>query len=123
MNILFILYIPLFWFKITKRLRFVCSNVYGVLFPLPLVFVHVGFGDEVGLELRNNMGVPENCTRDFSVDFVWKSTSFDRMQNALKRFAVDDSSVTGYLYHRLLGRDIKEMEEVMINTHKPLPKQ
>ncbi len=82
------------------------------------------FGEEVGLELRSNVGVPSNeYTRDFSVDFVWKSTSFDRMQNALKRFAVDDSSVSGYLYHRLLGRDYKEMEEVVINNHKSLPKQ
>jgi regulator of nonsense transcripts 1 len=31
---------------------------------------------------------------------VWKSTSFDRMQNALKTFAVDDTSVSGYLYHQ-----------------------
>lgn len=84
----------------------------------------VGFGEEVGLELRSNVGVPSmDCTRDFSVDFVWKSTSFDRMQNALKRFAVDDNCVSGYLYHRLLGRDFKEMEDIMINNHKALPKQ
>lgn len=31
----------------------------------------------------------------FSVDFVWKSTSFDRMQGAMKLFAVDDTSVSG----------------------------
>lgn len=66
---------------------------------------------------------PADCTRDYSVDFVWKSTSFDRMQNALKRFAVDENSVSGYLYHRLLGRDLKEMEELVINSHKALPKQ
>ena len=31
----------------------------------------------------------------FTVDFVWKSTSFDRMQKAMKTFAVDEYSVTG----------------------------
>ena len=86
------------------------------------IFVIIlGFGEEVGLELRSNVGVPIECTRDFSVGFVWNSTSFDRKQNALKRFAVDDASVSGYLYHRLLGRE--GMEEPVINNHKPLPKQ
>jgi regulator of nonsense transcripts 1 len=30
------------------------------------------------------------------------------MQNALKTFAIDDTSVTGYIYHRLLGHDVEE---------------
>lgn len=34
------------------------------------------------------------------MEYVWKSTTFDRMQNALKLFAVDETSVSGYLYHR-----------------------
>jgi regulator of nonsense transcripts 1 len=37
---------------------------------------------------------------------VWKAVSFDRMQNALKTFAVDDTSVSGYLYHMLLGHEV-----------------
>ena len=73
------------------------------------------------MELRSNVGVPIECTRNFSVGFVWKKTSFDRKQNALKRFAVDNACVSGYLYHRLLGRE--EMEEPVINNHNPLPKQ
>lgn len=67
------------------------------------------FGDEIGIELRANVpsSVLEN-TRGFSLEFIWKSTSFDRMQAALKSFAVDESSVSGYLYHKLLGNDIEE---------------
>lgn len=80
-----------------------------------------GFTEEVGLELRNNVGVPIDSMRDFCVDFVWKSTSFDRMQNALKLIAVDEASVSTYLYHRLLGHEV--VEEPVINAHKPLPKQ
>ena len=30
------------------------------------------------------------------------------MQNALKTFAIDDTSVTGYIYHRLLGHPVEE---------------
>lgn len=53
--------------------------------------------DEIGLELRKTEGVPTECTYGFSADFVWKSTSFDRMQLAMKTFAVDEKSVNGYI--------------------------
>lgn len=61
--------------------------------------------DEIGIELRRNDGVPYDCTHNFSADFVWKSTSFDRMQLAMKTFAVDEQSVSGYIYHKLMGHD------------------
>ena len=56
----------------------------------------IDVSDEVALELRRN-DVPVECTHNFSVDFVWKSTSFDRMQFAMKTFAVDEKSVSGYI--------------------------
>ncbi|KAI9209642.1 ATP dependent helicase [Polychytrium aggregatum] len=62
--------------------------------------------EEVALELRHP-DAPVDCTHNFSVDFVWKSTSFDRMQTALKTFAVDENSVSGYIYHRLLGHEVE----------------
>ena len=43
------------------------------------------------------------------------------MQNALKMIAVDENSVSTYLYHRLLGHEV--IEEPQINTHKAVPKQ
>ena len=67
-----------------------------------------GFSEEVALELKSNIGVPIDCTHNFSVEFVWKSTSFDRMQNAMKMFAVDETSVSSYLYHKLLGHEVEE---------------
>mmetsp|Transcript_6834 Transcript_6834/g.14827 ORF Transcript_6834/g.14827 Transcript_6834/m.14827 type:complete len:1057 (-) Transcript_6834:479-3649(-) len=58
----------------------------------------------------SNAGVkfPGEITDDFVVEYIWKSTSFDRMQNALKNFAIDDTSVTGYIYHKLLGHPVEE---------------
>ena len=44
--------------------------------------------EEVGLELRSGAGAPVDHSAGFSVDFMWKSTSFDRMQAAMKSFAV-----------------------------------
>ncbi|OWF39025.1 Regulator of nonsense transcripts 1 [Mizuhopecten yessoensis] len=72
--------------------------------------------DEVAIELKSNAGVPTDCTHNFVVDFVWKSTSFDRMQAALKTFAVDETSVWGYIYHKLLGH---EVEDVVIKCQLP----
>eukprot|EP00164_Ancoracysta_twista_P012521 GFYU01019681.1.p1 GENE.GFYU01019681.1~~GFYU01019681.1.p1 ORF type:complete len:1021 (+),score=253.32 GFYU01019681.1:29-3091(+) len=63
--------------------------------------------EEVALELRSNNNVPIDVNHGFSVDFVWKSTSFDRMQNAMKTFAIDDTSVSGYIYHRILGHEVE----------------
>lgn len=36
------------------------------------------FGEEVGIELKSSSGAPTSCTSHFVVDFIWKSTSFDR---------------------------------------------
>lgn len=74
------------------------------------------FGDEVGIELKSSAPAPTEMKSNFVVDFVWKSTSFDRMQAALRKFAVDDSSVSTYIYHKLLGH---EVDEVLFRTHIP----
>ncbi|KAJ2711106.1 ATP-dependent RNA helicase, partial [Coemansia spiralis] len=62
--------------------------------------------DEICMELVA-AHAPTDLTTSFSVDFVWKSTSFDRMKAALKRFAVMEASVSEYIYHRLLGHDVE----------------
>lgn len=65
--------------------------------------------DEVSLELRkagNEKSVPTDLTHNFSADYVWKATSYDRMQLAMKTFAVDDMSVSGYIFHTLLGHEV-----------------
>ncbi len=71
---------------------------------------------ELELELRTSLNnVPDNITEDYVVEYIWKSTSFDRMQNALKTFAVDDTSVTGYIYHMLLGHAVEE-QRIALNA-------
>lgn len=39
-----------------------------------------------------------------------------RMQCSLKRFATDESSVSSYIYHRLLGH---EFDDLMFRSHMP----
>jgi regulator of nonsense transcripts 1 len=65
--------------------------------------------DEVTLELRtkgDHKSVPTECTHNFTAEYVWKATSFDRMQHAMKTFAIDEMSVSGYIFHRLLGHEV-----------------
>lgn len=38
------------------------------------------------------------------------------MQSALRKFAVDESSVSAYIYHRLLGH---EVDDVVFRLHLP----
>ena len=47
--------------------------------------------------MRKSDDCPVDCTHGFAVDYVWKATSFDRMQAAMKTFAIDEKSVSGYI--------------------------
>eukprot|EP01130_Rhizamoeba_saxonica_P017060 TRINITY_DN8101_c0_g1_i1.p1 TRINITY_DN8101_c0_g1~~TRINITY_DN8101_c0_g1_i1.p1 ORF type:complete len:1019 (-),score=224.94 TRINITY_DN8101_c0_g1_i1:160-3216(-) len=62
--------------------------------------------EEVAIELRSNQGIDTDVTTDFSVDFVWKSTSFDRMQTAMRTFAQNSQAMTMFLYQKLLGHEV-----------------
>lgn len=51
--------------------------------------------------------MPIDTTAGFNVEIVRNVTSFGRMYVAMRPFARDETSVSGYLYHRILGRDLK----------------
>jgi regulator of nonsense transcripts 1 len=76
-------------------------------FQIVFDFINLDSSDEVGIELKRDDKTPLDCTLNFTIDFVWKPTSFDRMQHALKTFAVDETSVSSYVYHKLLGHDVE----------------
>ena len=64
--------------------------------------------EEICLELKNPKGVPTDPDLKFIVEFIWKSTSFDRMRLALKIFLRDESSVSNYIFYKLLGYNTQE---------------
>lgn len=70
---------------------------------------------EVAVEMKVSGSVPTEITDGYIISFVWKSTSYDRMQAALKTFAVDDKALSGYLYHALLGHKC-EAPPFKVNT-------
>ena len=64
--------------------------------------------EEIALEIRNQKWIPKDDPTGYSVDFVWKSTPYDRMQAALKRFARKQDALSQYLYHKILGHEVQE---------------
>lgn len=84
--------------------RFQTVRLYSLYMPPDVSVTNrltTDVSDEIGLELRKSEGVPTEITHNFVADFVWKSTSFDRMQLAMKTFAVDEKSVSGYIVSSL----------------------
>lgn len=80
------------------------------------------YGDDVGLELKNSASAPIECTSNFVIDFIWKGTSFDRMQLALNKFALDKNSVSNYIYSRLLGHGRQDGSDEIMFRNQSLPK-
>jgi len=71
--------------------------------------VHVGEpGEPTAVEVRASSRPPLDTTEGYSVSFVWKPITFDRMQFAMKLFAVTPSAVSTFLYHKILGHDVAD---------------
>lgn len=60
---------------------------------------------------------PIHISSSYVVEFIWNSISYDRMQAALMTFAVEETSVSGYIYHRLLGHQV---ENQILKVNLPL---
>jgi regulator of nonsense transcripts 1 len=62
--------------------------------------------DEVHLEIEKT----HNTLSDgmYTIEFVWKGTSFRRMLDGIYSFVNDENSVSSYIYYKLLGHNIEE---------------
>lgn len=69
------------------------------------------YQEEFTLELiPSKVHPPTHLVNSFTAEFVWKGTSYDRMQQAMKDFALDKKSVSSYIYHKILGHDVVPLE-------------
>lgn len=59
------------------------------------------FGEEVGIELKSSSGAPTDCMSNFVVDFIWKSTSFDRSVDMHKENSIFEHTY-GFTYFILI---------------------
>lgn len=62
--------------------------------------------EEICLELKASKTPPDNA--NYTIELIWKSTSFDRMKHALKIFLKDETSVSEYIFYKILGYNTSE---------------
>lgn len=75
--------------------------------------------EEIAVQLEHSDIPSVDITHGYSIEFVWKSTSFDRMQRAMKRFATNTQSMNEHIFRRLLMHE--DIEPVLFKTS--IPKQ
>lgn len=72
--------------------------------------------EEIGVELgyyaKNEISsdVVFSKSEGFLIEFVWKSTSFDRMLVALRTFSNKKDCMSSYLSHKILGHVVDEVK-------------
>lgn len=67
---------------------------------------------------------PVDIVNRFTGEFIWKGTSFIRMQSALETFALDPDSLSTHLYDKLLGKDVEDIKfDVKLPTQLSIPGQ
>jgi len=52
--------------------------------------IKIGVNDEIYLEIKGNFKVPTDPEIRYTIEFVWKSTAYDRMKTALRVFLKDE---------------------------------
>ncbi len=69
--------------------------------------MHVGVETMAAADMDDiDKQVPVNVEHGYSVEFVWRGVSFERMQNALRSFVADNTSMSAYIYHTILGHTV-----------------
>lgn len=76
------------------------------------------FTEEIAVEIVRHDNIPLDVSFGFTVEFVWKFASFDRMLFSLKSFCYGKNSVSPYIFHRILGHEV-DSQSLMF----PLPKR
>ena len=67
-------------------------------------------GEPTLVEVLSSTKPPVDVREGYSVSFVWKPITFDRMQLAMKRFATEPTAVSNFIYRKILGHDADELQ-------------
>jgi len=78
--IIFIILFSLFYFILFSLFYFIFYFIFYCVEKKKYLYID----EEVSLELRSNANVPIAVTRGFTVDFVWKATSFERLKKKMR---------------------------------------
>ena len=69
--------------------------------------VKITQNEEICLGVKNGKP-PADAEGKYTVEFVWKSTSFDRQKQALKIFLKDETSLSNYIFYKILGYNTQD---------------
>eukprot|EP00746_Dinoflagellata_sp_MGD_P153256 gnl/MRDRNA2_/MRDRNA2_84154_c0_seq1.p1 gnl/MRDRNA2_/MRDRNA2_84154_c0~~gnl/MRDRNA2_/MRDRNA2_84154_c0_seq1.p1 ORF type:complete len:648 (+),score=-10.40 gnl/MRDRNA2_/MRDRNA2_84154_c0_seq1:526-2469(+) len=58
---------------------------------------------EIKLEMKNSKDLPKFSSSGYHLESVWNPIKFERMQEALRVFGSDETALSGYIYHSILG--------------------
>jgi regulator of nonsense transcripts 1 len=75
-------------------------------FSLRGFIVKIEIDDEVHLELEKSERKLDSGI--YTIEFVWKGTYFKRMLDGLYSLVNDESSLSSYLYYKILGHNLEE---------------
>lgn len=89
-----------------------------MLCGLPQVIDLYRLDDKIVLEIASK-DAPTDITRGYNIEFVWKSTTYSRMKDGLKRFWRNADSISKYLYERILGHDPKHPDKHGSSSNNP----
>uniref|UniRef100_A0AC34QSM7 Upf1 domain-containing protein n=1 Tax=Panagrolaimus sp. JU765 TaxID=591449 RepID=A0AC34QSM7_9BILA len=80
-----------------------------VVYKGRIVKIPDNHNDEFVLEMSPGFQMPNDRRTNYVCEFVWNSTSFDRMYSALERLVTHESCVSQYIYHKLMGHEIDDI--------------
>ncbi|KAF7639132.1 hypothetical protein Mgra_00001367 [Meloidogyne graminicola] len=75
-----------------------------------LIKIPDNHNEDFTLEMfANSNKLPTDKRTNFICEYVWNSTSFDRMFAALGRLESKENCVSQYIYHKLMGHDVDDI--------------
>jgi regulator of nonsense transcripts 1 len=93
------------WF-IGNEMKLSCGLPNGGTFTSRGHAVRFTADDKIVLEIVAK-DPPTTTTKGYTIEFVWKSTTYSRMKDGLKKFYRNSDSISKYLYEKILGHDPK----------------
>ena len=103
------------WF-IGNEMKLSCGLPNGNTFISRGHAVRFTSDDKIVLEILAK-DAPTDITRGYTVEFVWKPTTYSRMKDGLKRFWRNNDSISKFLYERILGHDPRFTDKLYNYQH------
>ena len=75
-----------------------------------LVHVPSPHNDKYVVRLNENQPPPPPASVGFAIEFMWLGVTHERMLKAVRKFALAHTSTSAFVYHTILGHEVKPVE-------------